>query len=244
MILFFLTEERVSLNGKNHHITPNYLRFTLFDSTEDDEFDGEIGENDEEVPRALITFRFEQGPQSTVSTLTSLHTADEKTNYLNQNTSNAFNILSTATQNISSIINPIQINDDIEVNDDEHTELKKDAKLPEKRVEGSAAKSPVPSMNQEPLKHRSSTKNNQDRNLEASERIASNSSHPVENKKSMLAQNEEVQNHHEEDISIGNLDGKMADLLTMLRSSEKKRRDRNETSIDMKYVSVVITVLS
>ena len=42
----------------------NFLisRITLFDSPEDDEFDGEIGEHDDETPRVLLNFRIENFP--------------------------------------------------------------------------------------------------------------------------------------------------------------------------------------
>jgi len=36
-----------------------YFRVTLFDSPEDDEFDGDIGVDDDEAPRILINFSFE-----------------------------------------------------------------------------------------------------------------------------------------------------------------------------------------
>jgi len=36
-------------------------RFTLFDSLEDDEFDGDVGVHDEEVPRVLLAFKMEIG---------------------------------------------------------------------------------------------------------------------------------------------------------------------------------------
>jgi hypothetical protein len=39
-------------------------RITLFDTPEDDEFDGEIGDHDDEVPRALLNFRIENFPQA------------------------------------------------------------------------------------------------------------------------------------------------------------------------------------
>jgi len=42
------------------------FRVTLFDSPEDDEFDGDIGVDDDEAPRILITFSFE--PETLMNT--------------------------------------------------------------------------------------------------------------------------------------------------------------------------------
>lgn len=39
-------------------------RITLFDSSDDDEFDGDIGVDDEETPRALFTFAIESSGHS------------------------------------------------------------------------------------------------------------------------------------------------------------------------------------
>ena len=41
---------------------PLFFRVTLFDTPEDDEFDGDIGEHDSETPRALLNFRVEHYP--------------------------------------------------------------------------------------------------------------------------------------------------------------------------------------
>lgn len=41
-----------------------FSRITLFDSPEDDEFDGDIGVDDEETPRALFTFTIESSGYS------------------------------------------------------------------------------------------------------------------------------------------------------------------------------------
>jgi len=75
-------------------------RFTLFDCIDDDEFDGDIGEHDDEVPRAFVNFKVES--QATIQpsqsiTLTSFHVGDiEKNNYSNYN--------SILTENIASIL--------------------------------------------------------------------------------------------------------------------------------------------
>lgn len=43
------------LNGRSFYLHLKIpFRFTLFDSIEDDEYDGFLGENDEEAPRALL----------------------------------------------------------------------------------------------------------------------------------------------------------------------------------------------
>ncbi len=73
-------------------------RFTLFDCIDDDEFDGDIGEHDDEVPRVLVTFRIEPASvqQSQVNTLTSFHVGDiEKvsSNYTSILTDNVANLL-------------------------------------------------------------------------------------------------------------------------------------------------------
>jgi len=53
-------------------------RVTLFDTPEDDEFDGEIGEHDEELPRTLLNFRIENFPQTSIQARSTSQSIDEK----------------------------------------------------------------------------------------------------------------------------------------------------------------------
>ena len=54
--------ERISLNGILYDIFAHeyhQFRVTLFDSPDDDDYDGDLDQNDEECPKALINFNIE-----------------------------------------------------------------------------------------------------------------------------------------------------------------------------------------
>ena len=51
---------------------------TLFEHVEDDEYDGEMGINDDEEPRLKITFEIEQDVKTTKRTLISTKTITEQ----------------------------------------------------------------------------------------------------------------------------------------------------------------------
>ena len=90
----------------------NFYRFTLFDSLEDDEFDGDIGVHDEEVPRVLLSFKIENGSMggSQSQTASSLKYEEaEKDHQLSQVSYNASNWNGFNTTSLNQLLCPDEV---------------------------------------------------------------------------------------------------------------------------------------
>jgi len=189
----------------------NICRFTLFDSTEDDEFDGFIGEHDEDTPRALISFRVEPAAGSAVTVNTAASSIQfleqDKDNYTFTNYGTNPNVSGNQASKPSSMNSFVFTNDDPEMKDDAVSDVEKNKRK---------------------------VQNKKDTNIGRQKDIQ-----PIDDVKKRKGPSGTVsQNQTEDEIHVSNLEGKMTDLLSMLQSQEMESKyggqKKDENTINLK----------